>query len=358
MFEELRIKNFGCLRDVTARLTPLHAFIGPNDTGKSTLLEAARFVGSCLERHREIPTGYLPRTPREASTGPTVLAVTTSESDRFTVLAASPLKDQAQTTSLRVQAEDERALGATVGTINGGNFNPGVGKANRRLIPHLRGARLTRLDPDALREPSGLIPEGSPVTFDERGRGLPGVYDAILSRGDGTYDQIAARVRSLFPAVARLRLKAVSEGTKALEVELQDKKRIGAGQMSEGLLYFLAYAALPYVEDTSLILVEEPENGLHPARIAQVMQILREVTASGKTQVLIATHSPLVVNELRPEEVTVVTRSPETGTKLTPMAETPHFAERAQVYALGELWLAYANGDDEAPLLRPREDVG
>ena len=67
--------------------------------------------------------------------------------------------------------------------------------------------------------------------------------------------------------------------------------------MSEGLLYYLAFAALPHLEPVSLILIEEPENGLHPARIAEVMRILREISKT--TQVLIATHSPLVVNELQ-----------------------------------------------------------
>ena len=79
--------------------------------------------------------------------------------------------------------------------------------------------------------------------------------------------------------------------------------------------------------------------------------MLRSVAESG-TQVVMATHSPLVVNELRPDEVTVVTRTAEHGTLVTPLEDTPHFAERSRVYELGELWLRYANGRDEAPLLR------
>jgi hypothetical protein len=59
----------------------------------------------------------------------------------------------------------------------------------------------------------------------------------------------------------------------------------------------------------------------------------------------------LVVNELRPEEVTVVTRD-ETGTHASLIRDTPEFEERSKVYALGELWVSYANGVDEAPLLK------
>jgi hypothetical protein len=72
---------------------------------------------------------------------------------------------------------------------------------------------------------------------------------------------------------------------------------------------------------------------------------------SGKSTILIATHSPLVINELKPNEVTVVTRD-DSGTHCKPIGETPGFADRSKVYALGELWLSYANGKDEAPLLK------
>jgi hypothetical protein len=62
------------------------------------------------------------------------------------------------------------------------------------------------------------------------------------------------------------------------------------------------------------------------------------------------------VNELRPEEVSVVYRTNEQGTQIKLMKDTPDFARRAKVYALGELWLSYANGTDEAPLLSVGEN--
>ena len=62
-------------------------------------------------------------------------------------------------------------------------------RGRARLHPVLAGlhfARLLRLDPDALRAPSGLIPHTEAVHFlNERGLGLPGVYQAILGRGRG-----------------------------------------------------------------------------------------------------------------------------------------------------------------------------
>lgn len=65
---------------------------------------------------------------------------------------------------------------------------------------------------------------------------------------------------------------------------------------------------------------------------------------------------PLVVNELQGHEVSVVTRTPEEGTKVRLLSETPNFAERSKVYSLGELWLSYADGEQEKPLFTPPDD--
>jgi hypothetical protein len=42
--EKLRIQSYGCIKDAELKLTPLHALIGPNDSGKSTVLRALRTV--------------------------------------------------------------------------------------------------------------------------------------------------------------------------------------------------------------------------------------------------------------------------------------------------------------------------
>jgi predicted ATPase len=213
---------------------------------------------------------------------------------------------------------------------------------------------MLRLDPDALRAPSGLIPDAQRVGFlDDRGSGLPGIYFALRNRGDDSFDIVVAETRRHFPTIKALRLRPVTATSLEIEVELQNGVRVAAHQMSEGLLYFLAFAALRHLDPPSLVLIEEPENGLHPARIREVVRMLRVLAEEMNTQVVMATHSPLVINELKPDEVTVVTRpSVEDGTRLTPIRETHNFEKRSSIYALGELWLSYADGELETPLIK------
>ena len=225
------------------------------------------------------------------------------------------------------------------------------------IIKNIQGARFVDFDAGALRRPSPLMSaEQVPSFFSSRGAGLPGIYDHIQSRGDDAFSNIRDRVRSLFPAVKSIRVPAVDQGSKRIAVELISGEIVDSDAISEGLLYYLAFAALEYLEPVSCLLIEEPENGLHPARISEVVRVLRKISERG-TQVLMATHSPLLINELKPDEVSVVTRT-EAGTQVTPISKTHNFEERHKAFELGELWVSYADGKLEAPLPNGRTPQG
>lgn len=200
-----------------------------------------------------------------------------------------------------------------------------------------------------MRQGTPLLGDTAPLDFvDERGLGLGSLLDAVFARNVRDYLELESSLKELFPSVGGFRLFTESD-RRQVGVRLVDGTDIRPQHLSEGMLYFLAFSLLPLLRPVSLVLVEEPENGLHPARIAEVMKVLRKV--SEKTQVVLATHSPLVINEMRPEEVTLVTRTVAEGTRFTPICKTTNFEARSKTYALGELWLNYADGISEKPLV-------
>ena len=205
-----------------------------------------------------------------------------------------------------------------------------------------------RLDPDAMRQGTPLLADRAHLEFfNDRGLGLGSLLDAVFARNVRDYLEVENSLKALFPSVAGFRLFTEND-RRQVGVRLVNGTEIRPEHMSEGMLYFLAFSLLPLLRPVSLVLVEEPENGLHPARIAEVMKVLRKVSET--TQVVLATHSPLVINEMQPEEVTLVTRTAEEGTCFTPIAKTTNFDARSKTYALGELWLSYADGKTEARL--------
>lgn len=356
MIKIFRAKNYGCLTGIEAHLTPVHAFIGPNDSGKSTILRGLRTVSHLtlgkferidgdlwapfdpgIEENGTTRAGDIPGSFLECVVDGGSYAVTLR---RGTVTEA--LESKSSKVEFRRTWDDD------------GIFRDSETIAVEPVLGQLRSALMLRFDPDALRAASGLIPDSQSTGFlNDRGSGLPGVYFALRNRGDDAFNAVVEATRKHFPTIKTLRLKAVTTNTLELEIELLNGVRVSARRMSEGLLYFLAFAAIRHIDPPSLLLVEEPENGLHPARIREVVRMLRVIAEEMGTQVVMATHSPLVVNELKPEEVTVVTRpSLEEGTKLTPIKETHNFEKRSSVYALGELWLSYADGEFENPLIK------
>ena len=212
---------------------------------------------------------------------------------------------------------------------------------------------MVRLDPDSLRLPGGLISSVEPIDFEEKGYGLASVLDAMISRNLDGYLVIREQIRGLFPTVGDLAYENTDNNQKGLGIKLKNDKFVNSQFMSEGMLYYLAYAILKYLEPASIVFIEEPENGLHPSRIKEIMKIIRELSKT--TQVLIATHSPLVINEMEPEEVSILWRDDEKGTQVMPITETSNFKDRSQVYALGELWLSYADGINEVELRTGKE---
>lgn len=338
--ESLRIQGYGCIGDATFWLSPLHALIGPNDSGKSTVLRAVETVAGMV-------TGSVSSELQGA-------LARSAKTRQFTLEAAGSRWAVAH-------SNDDLYTDTFIGGARTDTAYVRLGQTAQRATssdPHedeffstLRGgARTFRLEARTLRRPTKLIPEKQPIVLDRHGHGLAAVYDAILSRDQEAFSNIRKRVTSLFPTIKNLQLYNPDSGGKALRIELTNNTLVDAEYMSEGLLYFLAFAALPYLHPTSILLVEEPENGLHPARIQQVMGLLRDLSKT--TQVILSTHSPLVVNELQGHEVSVLTReSAVEGTQVRLLKDTPRFEERSQIYSLGELWVSYANGSDEGPLL-------
>lgn len=312
--ERIRIRNFRCIQEIEFPLTPLHALIGPNDSGKSTILEALAAIAT-------LENGGI------------------SQASEIAVFSAGRV-----IAAYRRQLIEHDARLASDDAIKHKQARP-PGHELELVSP----TRTLRLDPDAMRKPTNLIAHGQPIEYTARGEGLAAVYDAFLSRRLDVFLEISKRFATLFPTARSIQLTNPSQTTKALGIELIDGRSVGAVQLSEGMLYWLAFAALPYLQPTPLILIEEPENGLHPSRIGDVMQVLREV--SNTSQIILATHHPLVINELQPDEVTLITRTPERGTIATPLSSTKNFEQRSKIYALGELWLNYADGDLESDLV-------
>ena len=106
---------------------------------------------------------------------------------------------------------------------------------------------------------------------------------------------------------------------------------------SDGTLRFIALATLliqPAALRPSVILLDEPELGLHPYAITILASLVKQ--ASVETQVILATQSPILLDHFEPEDVLVADRV-DGATSFTRL-ESDKIRDWLSEYSLGQLW--------------------
>ena len=141
---------------------------------------------------------------------------------------------------------------------------------------------------------------------------LVSFLDNIRDIEPNIIEKINIDIRKCIPEFKELRFEKISleEGRIGKRVGLIDKNKniYWADELSEGTIYFLALLSIIHQPSPpSLLLLEEPEKGIHPRRIHEVIDYIFELSNNKNIQVIMTTHSPQVVDEFNdiPEAVHV-----------------------------------------------------
>ncbi len=113
-----------------------------------------------------------------------------------------------------------------------------------------------------------------------------------------------------------------------------------ASQASDGVLIVLAYLTVMHLpKPPAMILVEEPENGIHPKRLKEIVRILRTlVEKNAHTQILMTSHSPYLLDEFQPDEVTLCRKNKLGAVQTRRLSEIEQICSQLDVFSLGEIW--------------------
>lgn len=112
--------------------------------------------------------------------------------------------------------------------------------------------------------------------------------------------------------------------------------KIPSWMASEGTLRMLALTLPAYLDNfKGIYLIEEPENGIHPLAIETMTQSLSSVYDA---QVLMATHSPIVLSTVEPEQVLCFSKNAEGATEIVRGSEHPALQQWKRETSLGTLF--------------------
>lgn len=196
-----------------------------------------------------------------------------------------------------------------------------------------------RLDPSELERPSGL-PGREPLLV-TRGQRLAGAVTQLILEQPDVVDAIGVDLRAIVPSFAKVRSRPAN-GEFELRFDFVSRADVPQGQVSSGTLAALAILVLVHAQparETSPVvaLIDDPETGLHPGAQVELIRKLRAVAEGGACQVLLATHSPYVVDAAGVENTWVLGARADGRSVAKRLTDHPE-AQSLRVLTAGEFW--------------------
>lgn len=377
MIELLEFHNLKVIRSAKIPLEPFTVLVGPNASGKSTVLQGLQLLTQLrCGRPCEVFKGHQdPAVLRTRGTiaGPFLTLEGHWGSRRIPGRVICSIPQQAPGLASG-QAELQGSLWLdweSPGLTDNYEFSElercGPDDAPYRsftacaLWRALSPAVLLTLDADRLAEPSSA---DEPVTMiHPDGSGLGSVLADMAATRPDDFEALNAAVREVVPALKRLRLeranvhrteteniivdqKVVSRVAERevwgyqLVVDLKGAEGIPAHAVSEGTLLTIGlFSVLMSPERPRLLLLDNLERGLHPKALGDLVKQLRAILERHpEIQIVATSHSPYLLDHVDPKEVRCGTIGPDGYARFATLSDHPDFARWKESMRPGEFW--------------------
>jgi len=290
MIRRVAIKNYRCLRDVELELSPLTVLVGPNASGKSSILSAL-----------------------------------TSES----VTGRDHWRHEAEPT-----------IGFTMASGASSTIGP-------RKWDHPFNGRLLHLDLDKLREHDTVQEDHR---LHKTGQNLANVFASLTRKQQ---ENVATELALRVPVIADVNVRPSGSGHHRLVFQDKWAPSIWyePAEVSDGTILMLAFLVLQYEHPAiGLLAIEEPERGLHPYLLGEMLSFMRKLSrgeiGARPTQIVLATHSAELLEFAEPDEVRFLSRKGEDVVVETAPTSSPEWENAFREYreSLGSVWLSGSLG--------------
>ena len=325
MIAAVHFKNFKALRSAAVRLAPFNLVLGPNGSGKTSLIQALlrlRSLAALPALHAEDLKGQRPAGPQiEFHFNPPFQNV------RVTLGCNS---DQLVCNSLVV----DHPVGL-----------PGVALWGE-LRTQLQAIRAFLLDHYAMALPAKRE-EGAELS--SNGGNIVAVLARWQEKHPAVFAALEAEFRRLVPEFSGLGFREVRGGRIELTAQLALNGRdvVPADSLSQGTLYLLAILTLAFApEPPAVVCLEEADRGMHPRSLREVRDALYRLSYPkdcgmdrAPVQVIATTHSPYLLEQFKehPEEVVLASKHGREANfeRLSDRADLLELMKEAH---LGDLW--------------------
>lgn len=362
MITEVRVKNFRGIGEETIELDRLTVLVGRNGAGKSSVVDALRFIrdavtlgldDAIVHRHGLVSLRrWSPTKPYDLGMRLKYVRTNFSADYQFTLVSLPDggfkVKHEAcsvrrgnrtfkferdseklhvsDSSNLPTRRLDKSALALPALAI----FNPELS----RLRAQLRALGFFAIFPNTLREPQK--PSAQKI-LSEHGENLATVIRELKSKKPEAMEAIIAALDKVVGGIRDIRVQQVG-GFLATELKHVMSAKHTAwfdlSQESDGTLRMLGLLVALYHGQRSFLAIEEPELNLHPGALAVLSDVLGEVASRG--QLLITTQSPDLIARFPANQLRVVERE-EGLTCIGQIAEDQRQTINDQLFSAGDL---------------------
>ena len=374
----IRVRNYRALADVDLEVGPINILFGPNGAGKSTLLDTVYFFRDCAIRGVDIASSQrdhgIGMLWDGAGNGEPIQVELTAGGVAYELsfsLAAGridPLPGERLVSSSRSLRLIERAPGSASAFL----YNAQIEQAptielrepektslglfldfnNRdeeaahldRLLHFVRFYHSRSFHHWTLKR-SGSE-SSHQIRLWDSGKNAWSVLRNVQDKRhvDARYNTIMEYMAKAFPAFDGIVLEQT--GPSSVYASFQEKglsEPIFASGISDGVIQMLLLLVALFSEGDrdAVLLFDEPEISLHPWAISVLAQAVRCASDKWNKQVLIATHSPVLISQFEPAEI-LVAHTEQGRARFDRLSEIDEVQELLEEYAPGSLYMSQA----------------
>ncbi len=397
MITRVEAVGFRCLRHVSQSLDAFHVLVGPNASGKTTFLDVVAFLGDLVSGGLEKAVGdrtanfqdltwrregerfelaieaRIPEELRGRLENPafdTVRYEVALRADPETrevgfesewiTLHSGPSKEFSSTLlilqepSSIVIARDSASVASFASEtseqgVRGFEFKLGSRRSALANLPEdeskfpvatwlkgllLGGVQRLVLNSLAIRQAS---PPGLGRRLRPDGANLPWVVADLERQAPERLREWIGHLQTALPDLETVRtVERADDKHRYLMLGYRGGVEVPSWMASDGTLLLMALTLPAYLPDLSgTFLIEEPENGIHPRAVETMFQSLSSVYGA---QILLATHSPVILSLVEPEQLLCFSKNLEGATEIVRGSDLPALKEWRGETSLGVLF--------------------
>jgi predicted ATPase len=343
--EKIVIQGYKSIKDVEINFTPINILIGSNGSGKSNFLSFFEFLNNLYERKLAKYVALRGGENKMLHKG-----------KEITSKISSQITFEEDVYSFEITAGDEGFI-VTDETIS--HLNDPLRVEEQLTVYFKREANVKNASDSRAAEIKDSLSSLKKYHFHDTGSNSPlnnlshvenDIY-YLYERGENiaaflyhiqkkdaiVYQRIVKTIQGIAPFFSDFYLNPNEEGYIRLQWTDKFSSTVyGTTDLSDGTVRFIALAALFMQPNLpSVVIIDEPELGLHPFAVAKLAGMIQSVAAKN-VQVIIATQSADLINHFDAEDIITVdqNKGESTFTRLNKEA----LAEWLEEYSIGDLW--------------------